>query len=180
MTEEKMEEVLKERHKLLERMRDSFQEELIASEIAVPDQEGASEILNVVLDMLGGGEAEEGSFGEFYFDPIHSEEDEIQRFTAAITIMDQLSEEHLPELYEAMAHINFRLPCGAYSIDKEKQFLAYRLTVPLSMELKGDTLYDAMDVCVASAINAADLYMEPLIRLAIGELTLEEMEALLP
>ena len=171
----KIEEKIKERHELLERMKGSFQEELIACDIAVPEQEGMSEILNVVLDMLGGGESEEGTIGEFYFDPIFSEQDEIQRFTGVVTIMDSIPREQLPLLYEAMSIINFHLPCGSYSIDRDGEFLAFRLTVPISMELTGDALYDAMDVCVSSTINTADLYMEPLIRLAIGELTLDEL-----
>lgn len=171
ITDEKM----KERHELLVRMRDSFQEELIACDVGIPEQEGAPEILNVILDVLNGGDSDEGAIGEFFFEPIQTEEDEVQRFTAAITIMDILPEEHLGEMYEAMSYINCQLPCGCYFIDKNKTFLAYRLTVPIPMELSGDALYDEMNACISNAVTVADIYMEPLIQLALGKITVNEI-----
>ena len=170
-----IDEKMKERHDLLVRMRDSLQEELIACDVGIPEQENAPEILNVILDVLNGGDRDEGAIGEFFFEPIQSEADEIQRFTAAITIMDQLPEEHLGEMYEAMSYINCQLPCGCYFIDRNKTFLAYRLTVPMPMELSGDALYDEMNACISNAVTAADLYMDLLIRLAEGRITVPEI-----
>ena len=174
-----IEDKMKERHELLIRMRDSLQEELVACDVGIPEQEGAPEVLNVILDVLGGGESDEGAIGEFYFDTILSEKEEIQRFTGAVTIMDILPEEHLAELYEAMSYINFRLPGGCYSIDKDKTYLAFRLTTPLPAELSGDALYDQMNVCVSNTVAIADLYMEQLIQLAIGKITVEDIKNLL-
>ena len=174
-----IEEKMQERHDLLIRMRDSLQEELVACEVGIPEEEGAPEVLNVILDVLSGGESDEGAIGEFYFDRILSGEEEIQRFTGAVTIMDIIPEEHLAELYEAMSYINFRLPGGCYSIDKDKTFLAFRLTTPFPMELSGDALYDQMNVCVSNTISIADLFMEPLIRLALGKITVADIISML-
>ena len=165
-----------ERRELLERMKESMQEELIACEVAEPEQEGLPPVLNVILDALAKDDAEEGAFGEFYFDPIVSEEDEIQHFSGVITLMDDLPKEHLAELFEAIAYINFILPCGRYCIDKGQSFLAYRLTVPFSVELSGDALFDQMNICMANAVASADLFLEPLVQLAEGEITLDEVK----
>ena len=164
----------KERRELLERMKESLQDDLIACEVAESEQEGMPPVLNVILDTLAKDDAEEGAIGEFYFDPIASEEDEIQHFSSVITLMDDLPKGHLPELFEAITYMNFVLPCGRYCIDKDCTFLAYRLTVPFSIELSGDALFEQMNICMANAVAAADIYMEPLVQLAAGEVTLDE------
>ena len=171
-----IEEKMRERRELLERMKESLQDELVACELAEPEEEGFPVVLNVILDALARDDAEEGAYGEFYFDPISSEEDEIQHFSCVITLMDDLPKDHLPELFEAMTYINFGLPCGRYCVDKDQTFLAYRLTVPLPMELSGDQLFDQMNICMANAVAAADIFLEPLVQLAGGEITLDEMK----
>ena len=174
-----IEEKMQERRELLERMKESLQEDLIACEVAESEEDGMPPVLNVILDALAKDDAEEGAFGEFYFDPIATEEDEIQHFSGVITLMDDLPKEHLPELFEAIAYINFILPCGRYCIDKGQSFLAYRLTVPLSMELSGDALFEEMNICMANAVATADIYQEALIRLAAGEVTLDAVKDLI-
>ena len=174
-----IEEKIQERKELLERMKESLQDDLIACEVAEREMEGVPVVLNVILDTLAKDDAEEGAFGEFFFDPIASEEDEIQHFSCVITLMDDLPQEHLPELFEALAYINFILPCGRYCIDKDRSFLAFRLTVPLPMELSGDALFDQMNICMANAVAGADIFLEPLVQLASGEITLDEVKEII-
>ena len=160
--------MIKERNELLIRLRDSLQEEMITCEIGEPLNAEEPEILTVVLDAFG-DEERDGAAGEFFFMPFSTGEERVQYFCAVLTLMDDIPEENLPALYEAMSHINFALPCGSYSVDREGRFLTYKLTVPLPAELQGDALYDEMNICVSNAVNTADAYADILIKISCGE-----------
>ncbi len=159
-----IEKTMRERHELLEALRDSLQEELVACEIRNPENENEPEILNVIFDELG-QDSEEGALGEFFFLPPDSEEDTVQHFSAVLTITDNITKAKLPELYEAMSHINFRIPCGSFCIDEDAEFLLYRLTTPLPADMQKDALYDQMNITMTNALVAADMYMDILLKI---------------
>ncbi|MCR5487786.1 MAG: hypothetical protein K6F35_09710 [Lachnospiraceae bacterium] len=170
-----IEKIKEERHALLERMRDSLQEELVAAEIVEPEKENEPEILTAVLSGIGEAGEMEGAYGEFFFVPVVSGEDAIQHFSAVITLLDDLDREKLPMLFEAMSYINFSQPCGSYCVDRDAAYLCYKMTVPLPSELSGDALFEEMNICMANAATAADLYADLLIRIASGEGSLDEI-----
>ncbi|MCR4656322.1 MAG: YbjN domain-containing protein [Lachnospiraceae bacterium] len=170
-----IEKIKEERHELLIRIRDSLLEELVACDIREPEGENEPEILTVVLDGIGEAGDMEGGIGEFFFAPPSSEEDTVQHFCAVLTLMDDLGSEHLPELFEAMSYINFRLPCGSYSVDSDASLLCYRLVTPVPMRLSGEELFEQMNVSMANAFTAADLYADMLIKLSAGEKSLKEI-----
>ncbi|MBO6138037.1 MAG: hypothetical protein J6O71_05430 [Lachnospiraceae bacterium] len=159
-----IEKINSDRHALLERLKDALLEELVACELREPENEGEPEVLRVVLDELG-QDSEDGALGELFFLPPGSEEDEVQHFSAVLTITDDIDRSRLPELYEAMSHINYEIPCGSFCIDKEGENLVYRLTTPLPMAIEGDELFDQMNVCLANALISADMYMDILLKI---------------
>ncbi len=163
-----IEKTLGERHELLERLRDSLQEELLIAELEEAENENSPEVLRVVFDEIG-QDNEEGGLGEFFFVPPLSEEDTVQLFSAVITIADEIDKERLPELYRIMSFINFRIPCGSFCIDEEGDYMLYRLTTPLPVNLEKDKLYDEMNIIVANAFVSADMYMDLLLRANDGE-----------
>ena len=148
--------IKEERHELLTRMRDSFQEELIACEIREPENENEPEILTVVLDGIGETGDMEGGIGEF-------------------SLLDDPDREYLPQLFEAMSYINFKLPCGSYSVDRDASLLCYRLTSPIPMGLSGEGLFEQMNATMANALTVADLYADMLIKIAGGEKELQDV-----
>lgn len=170
-----IEKLKQERHEMLVRMQDSLQEELVACAIREPEAEGEPEILTVVLDGIGETGELEGGIGEFFFVPPSSEDDTVQHFCAVLTLMDDLPKENLPALFEAMSYINFRLPCGNYCIGKDTSLLSYRLSTPIPMSLSGEPLFEQINVSMANAMTAADLYADDLIRLLSGEKTLQDV-----
>ncbi len=163
-----IEKVLAERHELLERLRDSLQEELLVAELEEAENENSPEVLRVVFDEIG-QDNEEGALGEFFFMPPLSEEDTVQLFSAVITIGDSVDKERLPELFKIMSFINFRIPCGGFCIDEEGEFMLYRLTVPLPAGLGKDQLYDEMNIVLTNALVSADMYMDLLLKVNEGE-----------
>ena len=168
-----IEELMNKRHNVLEKIGGEMQEHLIAAQLAAPEEQDAPEGLNVVLDGIGFGGEE--AIGEFCFLPVSSEEAEVQYFTAVITIADELDTERIGELFEAMSYINFKVPAGSYSIDKDRSFLVYKLTTPLSIGLSEDALYEQVNISMGTATAMADLYMDLLLRILENEITLQDV-----
>ena len=165
-----IEKIMYDRRMLLEKVRDSLLEKLVACELSEPSDDEPL-ILTAVLDTIGDSMDKEGAIGEFFFLPISSADDTVQHFSAVITLLDTIEKDSLPRLYEKMSHINYSIPCGSYCVDEDASVLCYRLTVPLSFKLDEDTLYEEINLCMANAYICADLHAEELIRLASGEVT---------
>lgn len=165
-----IEKTMRERHELLERLRDSLQEELIICEILEAENENEPEVLRVLFDELG-QDNEEGVLGEFFFFPPGSDEDEVQHFSAVIAVADEIDKSKLPQLFEAMSYINFRIPCGSFCVDEEGEVLVYRLTTPFSAQMKGDDIYGQMNICMTNALICTDMYMDILLQILEGSET---------
>ena len=163
-----IEKTMRERHELLERLRDSLQEELVICEILEAENENEPEVLRVLFDSLG-QDNEEGILGEFFFFPLGSDEDAVQHFSAVLTIADEIDKDKLPGLFETMSHINFSVPCGSFCIDQEGEVLIYRLTTPLSVNMKGDELFEQMNICMTNAIICTDMYVDILLQGVNGD-----------
>ena len=143
------------RSELLDRMVDDFNEALIAAGVAEIENEDAPKIVRAILDEIGD---DEGAIGEFYFSPIDSEDDEVQIFNALITLSEEVREESLANLYEAMSYINFTIPSGAFSIDKDHRFLCFRLSVPMGIDAGREEVYELINIATANAVAIADGY----------------------
>ena len=76
------EKIYAERKELMERLVDSFQDNLIPAMIREPENPEDPEepvVMSALFDEMGRGEE---AFGEFCFRPLISEKDEVQFFTA--------------------------------------------------------------------------------------------------
>ena len=169
----KKEDIINQRHKVLEKIQDDMNEHLIAAQLVSPETEETPEVLNVVLDGIG-FEGEE-AIGEFCFIPMASDEAEVQYFTSVISIADEIEDDTLSALFEAMSYINFSVTCGSFSIDMNHSFLVYKLTVPMPVDISDETLYDQVNLYMGTATAMADQYMDLLLRMIEKELTLDDI-----
>ena len=167
------EELSKTREALLEKIQDGLLEELYAAQIKEVGDKNRLRVLSVVFEDLGFDS--ESAIGDFYFRPMISDDDKVQHFCALITIADELNEDNLPSVYEAMSYINAKAVCGSFCIDKDKNFMAYRLCVPLSTSMTEDQLFEAMNVVMGNAVAACDMYMDILVRVMDGEATVQDV-----
>ncbi len=159
------------RHEALTRLQGSLQEELIPAEIVTQD---GVEVLSVIFAELGlDGE---GAVGELFFLPFRSDDDTVQHFSCVITIADEISLDDPVMLYEAMSYINFRLPCGSYSYDKDAGSLVYKLSVPIPADMTEDELLNEMNICSGNAVAEADMHMDLLLGLLDGEVSMEDIK----
>ncbi|MBO6241250.1 MAG: hypothetical protein J6O61_10555 [Butyrivibrio sp.] len=166
--------IMKERHELLTRIQGEMQENYTAALIREPENENDPPILSIVFDGLG--MEHDDAFGEFYFLPLPDGEARAQHFSAVITIADDIKEDHLSELFEAMSYINFALPCGAYSIDSQKRFMAFRMTAPLPIDIDPEELYKEVNIVIGNAVAITDVHMDILLKVMAGEMTVEDVK----
>ena len=157
----------------MERIQNEMQEGLIAAQIIKADEEDSPEVLNVVLDGIGFGGEE--AIGEFCFLPIISDEAKVQYFSSVISIADELDENCLEILYEAMSYINFQMACGSFCIDRNHSFLVYKLTVPVQVSVTDEALYEQVSMYMGTATAMADQYMDLLLRILDKEITLNDV-----
>ena len=170
------EKIYAERKELMERLVDSFQDNLIPAMIREPENPEDPEepvVMSVLFDEMGRGEDE--AFGEFCFRPLISEEDEVQFFTALITFSDTLEERFVPALFEAASYINFKIPGGSFMVDYTHTFLCFRLSVPMPIALSGDALFEEMNIAAANAVTIADAYYDLLLDVSRGEAAVEDV-----
>ncbi len=161
------------RHKLLERFLEECNENLVPAGMVEATEDGEPETVEFVL--LDVGDAGDEARGFLYFDPMATPEDEIQHLTCLITLQEDLPVDRLTQFYEALAYINFTLPYGTFSIDTGNRFLAYKLCVPLSIEMEGDELYDEINIITGNAAEAVDTYMGVLSDLRDGSMDVEQV-----
>ncbi len=143
------------RHELLEGLCKDLNDEQIAA-VIIKD-EGAAEMVRAILDELG--DEDNPVEGEFFFRPVQSDDDAAWIFMSVFTISNELPQERLPELYEAMSYINFNLPCGSFSIDKDHRFFCYVLSSMIPEDMVDEELYREMDIAVGNAFVIADSYI---------------------
>ena len=168
-------EINDKRHELLQRLC----EELNTAEIAavIRQEEKAPEMVSAILDELGDGDAD--ILGDFFFRPLETEDDEVQYFSTVITISDEIPDDKLAALYESIAYVNFALPAGCFSIDKDHRFLCFVLSVPLPMELEEEALFAEMDLSAGNALAIADSYVGILSDVLSGTETADGVAAFL-
>ena len=145
------------RHGLLEALNQELNESMVAA--VLHKEEGAPEMVSAMLDELGDGNGDLEIIGDFYFRPLQGEDDPVQVFISVITISDELPPERLPALYEAISYVNFNLPAGCFSIDKDHRFLCYVLSTLMPSDLEDEAIFEEIDLSVGNAFAISDGYI---------------------
>ena len=166
--------VLQARHDVMQQVVDELQEELIAALLTVAGENKDTDVIRVVFDEMG-FDNEDGAVGEFFFASPGSEEDAVAHFVSTITIADDISGEHMAELYAAMAGLNCYLPCGAFGVTRDGSILLYKLVTPIPMDLTGDALKNQVDICMGNSVAVCDQYADLLLKVLAGEMNRDGM-----
>ncbi len=161
------------RDELLDRMVEDFKRAYIAAGIAEEQNEGLPKIVRAILDEIGDDGA--GAIGEYYFTPFETGDETVQHFNATLTLSEDIPSDNLPALYEAMSYINFAVPTGSFSYDKDHRFLCLRLSVPMPVDLGRETIYAIMNTVAANTAAVADAFMGVLMDVANNEMSVDEV-----
>ena len=119
------------------------------------------------------GEAEEGVYGEYYFMPSAPDE-EAYYFTAALTLVDEIKEECIPDLAEALSKLSFYMPVGTFCLNKTGQIVVYKVSEIIAADLDKEAAVDLMNRTATHAIAVPERYVIVLRQLATGNLSMEQ------
>ena len=143
------------RHEVLENLCHELNDEQIAA--VVNKGNGDIEMVSAILNELGDGDMD--IQGDFYFRPLQTDDDAAHIFMSVITISNEVPAERLPELYEAMSYVNFNLPAGCFSIDKDHRFFCFVLSSLIPVDLDEASVFQEMDIAVGNAFAISDTYI---------------------
>lgn len=119
------------------------------------------------------GEAEEGVFGEYYFMPSLPDE-EAYYFTATLTLVEEINEECIPVLAEAISKMSFYMPVGTFCMNKPGEIVVYKVSEIIAADMDIKAAVDLMNRTSTHAIGVPERYVTVLRQLATGQLTLEQ------
>lgn len=163
-----------QREKLLKKANEELTGEMIPSMFKDKEESGIEDgELAILFDEMGLHEDE--AFGEFFFSPIVTDEDEVQYFNCLIVLTEEIDKEKLPVLYEALAYINFYIPYGSFGIDADNESIVYRYTQALPIKMKDDDLYEQIQIAMGNAITMADSNINTILSLEDGTMDLEDV-----
>ncbi len=111
--------------------------------------------------------------GEYFFLPY--EEEEVLYFTSVITITDEIEPDEIVTVSEAIARINYVLPCGCFALGDEGRNLVYRYTAPILADLDADKQMAMMLTAVDAGMMTVDKYEGYLMLAVDGAMTPSEM-----
>lgn len=137
-----------------------------------------AEELNTPMDILraeipGFGSDLVSVLGEFIFLPI--EEENILYFSTVLTLMHSVPKEAAPDIADAVARLNYYLPCGSFALGDNDQNLVFRFMMPISKEESDEDIERDMYLAVNTGIGTADRFEGYLKLVAKGEITTKEM-----
>lgn len=168
-----MNETIEMRNELLDRLVEEFHEAYIAAAVAEIDDPEAPKIVRALLHEVGDSD---GVMGEYFFTPMSSEEDPIQVFNAILTLSEDIPEDNLPALFEAMSYINYHIPVGAFSLNMEHTFFCFKMSVTIPMGYDKDVIYGLMSAAAGNSASIVDLYMQPLMDVANDKISVKEIK----
>ncbi len=181
----KIVEMYRQRHKLLEDVKRSFDQELIPATMVCDDKpyegngediaEGEkTEILTILLEDLPGPGTD--AMGEFFFLP-SLQGDEIQVFMNLITVDEEIDKDRLSELLVAIMVLNNHIPVGAFGIDFEQNNIIYRHTYEMPHPSSDKSLRNAVDLSMTLAVSMVKEFAYMLVDVNAGERDAESIAA---
>lgn len=165
--------------RLLRDMMEDFAEGDMPAELFLKEETGGvTDILRVALDEFG--RAGDDALAEFFFMELDNGAPDVVYFASVITLADSMEQEHLPELYKAIAKLNFYLPAGCFAVSSNETTLAFKVMALIPAELSEEGLLRQMNISAAHALELAEPYAALLMGIAEGTNELADVEMLLP
>lgn len=138
-----------------------------------------TDILTTLITEFGNNM--EDAMGEFFFMPeIEGRNEDALIFNCVLTLTENLAEGTLPDLYEAIALLNYFTESGAFAVNKEGDMLVYRNSIALPPEMSDEAALDMMLANTSFSINAAERFSDVLLGISDGRMSLEELKGMLP
>ena len=166
------------KRELLISIKDMLVEENVAAKYTEDGEEGYPiKMVNALIDeMTDSGNA---GIGEFFFMPPTKGLEEYAIFQAVISFEEDVNIDTKAK-FDAVANIiNFYLETGAFAGDIEGKNYSLKLSVTLPLDADIDTLKDIVRLNASQAILTATAYCNLFIKVAEGDMTIEEVKELI-
>ena len=111
--------------------------------------------------------------GEFFFLPF--EADEVIYFTTVLTITGSVREDVTADLSNAIARLNYYMPCGCFALGDHDSNLIYRFAVPIVGAETKAKQEQAVSMAANTAIMVAEKFEGYLKLVMNNEITVDEM-----
>lgn len=168
-----------------------FQRELLLAlkkdfeevEIPVTLQDAQEE--NLPMDILSSlhldyGHGQHEVMGEYYFFPVPQEEVSTHYFSTMINLENEIHQECLSQLREAVSALNFYIQCGSFVVNPSGTLLGFRFITPIPVNFSFDQALELMNLNVGHSLELAEHHVDDLIRVAQGKLSLQDFMFQMP
>jgi len=152
-------------------------DENIAAKYTGAGEEGYPlQTVNALIDEM----TERGTdgIGEFFFMPEAPNAEEYGVFQAIVTFEEELNAATRAVFDKVASVINFYLETGAFCGDADNSNYSLKISVMMPLEADTDTLKRIVRLNASQAILTATAYCNLFIKVAAGEMQLDEVEAL--
>lgn len=120
--------------------------------------------------------------GEYYFFPVPQEQGEetIHYFSTMLNLENEIREDCLPQLRQAVCALNFYLQCGNFVVNPSGTLLGFRFVTPILGDMSFAQALQMLNLNIGHSLDLAEQYVDSLIRLAHGTLRLEDFMYQMP
>ncbi len=153
--------------KLLENIRDAFAGipvdcELINDENITPEP-------TLFCDHEALGFGGENAIGQYFFVDFEHAAENTDYFMSVISLEDDLSEDYIDSLFQAVSYLNYYLTYGSFVISDENS-LMFKLGVPLNSDMDQEKAEEYVNKIIAHSMEAFRRYIGWLVDVANGEM----------
>lgn len=140
---------------------------------------------NLPMDILTSlhmdyGHGQHEVMGEYYFFPMPGEQAAAHYFSTMINLENDIHKDCLPQLREAVSALNFYVQCGSFVVNPAGTLLGFRFVSLIPMDTTFENALQMMNLNVGHSLELAESQVDGLIRLAQGELDLQDFMRQMP
>ena len=166
------------KREILVALKDMLIDEEIAAKYTNKGEEGYPlDMVNALIDEM----TDEGDPGiaEFFFMPAHEGMEEYGIFQSVVTFADEIEKEAKETFDKVASIINFYLETGAFCGDLDLNNYSLKMSVMLPLDADMNVLKDMVQLNASQAILTASAYCNLFLKVAMGAMSLDEVEALI-
>lgn len=138
-----------------------------------------TDIVTALITEFGNGLDE--VLAEFFFMPqIEGQEEDGLYFHSVFTLAENVTEEMLPRLYEAVSILNCFTETGTFAVTKDGSTLIYRNSIAMPLDIDDSAAEALIAANAMFAINVSEQFADALLKVTDGRMSMEEFRGILP
>lgn len=166
-------------HKLLVALKQDFEE--VEVPVTLRNAEGENLPMDILTTIhLDYGQGRHEVMGEYYFFPMPQEDVSAHYFSTMLNLENEIRQDCLPQLREAVSALNFYLQCGSFVVNPSGTLLGFRFITPIPFNFSFEQALQLMNLNVGHSLELAEHHVDDLIRVAQGKLSLQDFMFQMP